>query len=73
MRRRGGEKIRTPALTSPQLRQLIAGLIGAWLDVNELSKQCRRSTRWLRRNEQARFYYHRSRNIMPRLKNDLRL
>ena len=35
-----------PALTSPQLRQLIAGLIGAWLDVNELSKQCRRSTRW---------------------------
>ncbi len=69
--RRG--KIRTPAATSPQLRQLIAGLIGAWLDVNELSKQCRRSTRWLRRNEQARFYYHRSRNIMPRLKNELRL
>jgi hypothetical protein len=52
---------------------LIAGLIGDWLDVNELTKRCRRSTRWLRRNEQARFYYHRSRNIMPRLKNDLRL
>jgi hypothetical protein len=28
--------------------------------------------RWLRRNKQARFYYHRSRNIMPRLKNELR-
>lgn len=58
---------------SPQLRPLIAGVIGTWLDVNELSKQCRRSTRWLRRNEQARFYYHRSRTIMARLKNELRL
>ena len=43
------------------------------LEVNELGKQCRRSTRWLRRNEQARFYFHRSRNIMPKLKNELRL
>ena len=33
---------------------------------------CRRSTRWLRRNEQARLYHHRSRKVMPRLKNQLR-
>jgi hypothetical protein len=67
------KKITIPALTSPQLRQLIAGLIGALLEVNEVEKLCRRSTRWLRRNEQARFYYHRSCNIMPRLKNELRM
>ena len=33
----------------------------------------RRSTRWLERNEYARFYHHRSRNILPPLKNQLRL
>ena len=31
----------------------------------------RRSTRWLERNEKARFYYHHSRNLLPRLKNQL--
>jgi hypothetical protein len=35
--------------------------------------QSRRSTRWLRRNEIARFYYHHARKIMPPLKNQLRL
>ena len=39
--RRG--KIGTPAMTSPQLRRLIAGLIGERLDINELGKRCRRA------------------------------
>ena len=53
------------ALTFPQLRQLIAGLIDAYLQTNLNVSLCRRSTRWLRRNEQARFYRYRSRNILP--------
>jgi hypothetical protein len=73
MRRRGGEKIQTPALTSPQLRQLIVGFIENLLDANQAAELCRRSTRWLRRNEEARFYHHRSRKLVPRLENELRL
>lgn len=56
----------------PQLRQLLAGLIEEHLKVNETAGLCRRSSRWLRRNEQARLYHHRSRKVMPRLKNQLR-
>src|SRR3954463_2986615 len=67
------EKIRTPALTSPQLQVLIAGLIEYHLSINHPSFLCRRSTRWLRRNEQARLYAHRSRNVLPRLKIELRM
>jgi hypothetical protein len=72
-RRRGGEKIQTPALTSPQLRQWITGLIENLLDATQPAELCRRSTRWLRRNEEARFYHHRSRKLVSRLKNELRL
>jgi len=35
---------------------LIAGLIEEHLQAHLLSSRCRRSTRWLRRNEEARFY-----------------
>jgi hypothetical protein len=55
------------------MRCLIAGAIEEYLNVNDPSVESRRSTRWLRRNELARFYYYRSRKIMPRLKNKLRL
>jgi SRSO17 transposase len=68
---RTGKK-KTPALTIPQLRQLISGLIDAHLQTNLPASLCRRSTRWLQRNEQARFYNYRSRNILPPLKNQLR-
>jgi len=71
-RRRGGEKIRTPALTSQQIRKIISGLIDNRLKANVPSSLCRRSTRWLRRCEQARLYHHRSRKVTPRLKNQLR-
>ncbi len=62
----------TPALTLPQLRQLIGGVIEVYLRTNVPEALCRRSTRWLQRNEQARFYQYRSRNILPPLKNRLR-
>ena len=52
-----GEKS-DPALMVPQLRQLLAGLIEDHLKVNETLSLCRRSTRWLRRNEQTRLYHH---------------
>jgi SRSO17 transposase len=68
--RRGKE--RTPALTLPQLRQLIGGVIDTYLQTSIPASLCRRSTRWLQRNEQARFYQYRSRNILPPLKNQLR-
>ena len=63
---------KTPALTLPQLRQLISGLIDAHLETKLPASLCRRSTRWLQRNEQARLYNYRSRNILPPLKNQLR-
>ena len=68
---RRGKKF-TPALTMPQLRQLIGGVIEVYLRTNVPEALCRRSTRWLQRNEQARFYQYRSRNILPPLKNQLR-
>src|SRR5512135_3064484 len=66
-------KIGTPALTNPRLQELIAGAIEEHLGVNHPTKSRRRSTRWLGRNETARLYHHRSRKVMPRLKNELRL
>jgi hypothetical protein len=68
---RRGKKL-TPALTFPQLRQLIAGLIDSHMKTNLTATLCRRSTRWLTRNEHARYYRYRSRNILPPLKNQLR-
>jgi SRSO17 transposase len=68
---RRGKKL-TPALTVPQLSQLIGGVIDAYLQTSRPESLCRRSTRWLRRNEQARFYQYHSRNILPPLKNHLR-
>ena len=68
---RRGKKL-TPALTLPQLSQLIGGVIDAYLQTNVPASLCRRSTRWLQRNEQARFYQYHSRNILPPLKNQLR-
>lgn len=68
--RRG--KIQTAVLTMPQLRQLIAGTIEESLQVNSPDVNCRRSSRWQKRNEMARFYHHRSRKILPALKNQLR-
>ena len=62
-----------PSLTSPQLQELIAGVIAYHLGINHPSFRCRRSTRWLRRNEEARLYAHRSRNVLPRLKIHLRM
>lgn len=55
------------------MRQLIASVIEEHLNANSPVVQSRRSTRWLQRNELARFYYHYARKRMPRLKKNLRL
>ena len=54
-------------------QELIAGLIEYHLGIHHPCFRCRRSTRWLRRNEQVRLYAHHSRNVLPPLKNRLRL
>jgi hypothetical protein len=38
-------------------------LADAWLKANLQVTLCRRSTRWLGRNEQSRYYRHHSRKI----------
>jgi SRSO17 transposase len=48
------------------------GVIESHLETNLPASLCRRTTRWLQRNEQARFYQYRSRKILPPLKNQLR-
>ena len=59
-------------LSFPQLRQLIGGLIDVHLNTNHPSLLCRRGTHWLQRNEEAKLFYYRKRNILPPLRNNLR-
>jgi len=68
--RRG--KMRTPALTVPRVRELIACRLAEVLGYHESETTSRRVTRWLRRNELARFYRYRQRNLLPPLKNQQR-
>ena len=69
--RRGKKK--TPALTMPRLRDMIASLLEEYLGCNKPEVVRRRTRRWLRRNEQARLYHHHARKVLPALKNRLRL
>jgi hypothetical protein len=55
---RRGKNTDPCALTSPQLQELIAGVVEYHFGINHPSFLCRRSTRWLRRNEQSRMYSH---------------
>ena len=54
------------------MRQLIAGIIEDHLNANVPEMICRCSTRWLERNEHARFFQYYSRKLLPPLKNELR-
>jgi hypothetical protein len=60
--RRG--KRRTPALTVPQVRVLIAGILVRALGSYRAGHQRRTVQRRLRRNEQARFYHWKRRNCL---------
>ena len=64
--------MRTPALTVPQVRELIASRLAEVLGYHEGETTSRRVTRWLQRNELARFYRYRQRNLLPPLKNQQR-
>ena len=48
---------------------MIASLLEEHLRSNSLPVIQRRNTRWMSRTEQARFYYHRARKVLPELKN----
>ena len=61
----GEEKIRTPALTVPQTRELIAVAIEEQLQANTLPHKAETAERWLVRNELARAARYKSRNLLP--------
>ena len=57
--------MRTPALTVPQVRLLIAGLLNQLLKSQSPTRSRRTMKRRLRRNEEARLYHWRQRNRLP--------
>src|SRR5262245_56311108 len=65
VRKPGGGKIQTPALTVPVLRVLLAGLINRTLKVYSPTRMLRTADRRLRRNEEARLYPWRQRKRLP--------
>ena len=66
------EKKSTPALTVPQVRQIIAmELLRIW-NQTKPSWIINHANRRLRRNELARFYHHKKRNSLPPLRSQQR-
>ena len=63
----------TPALTVPQLAAVIAVLLRRRWECDQLEHVGRTVTRWLVRNEQARFYHWRRRKRMAPNRVDQRL
>ena len=63
----------TPALTLPQVRYGLSGLLVEVFCTPGLASLCRQVSRQLLRNELARFYHHRTRKCMPprRLRRDI--
>ena len=49
----------------PQVRLLIAGILERALGCHRAEHHRRTANRWLRRNEQARFYHWKQRNRLP--------
>jgi hypothetical protein len=67
-----GEKKWTPAITVPQIRQGIAGILYEalqWGTKAHMLQECQK--RW-QRNELARFYPHKRRNVLAPLNLDKR-
>ena len=61
-RKPGGEKIQTPALTVPQVQEMIGQLLNGILKCDSRARIRRRMERRLKRNEQARLYHWKRRN-----------
>jgi SRSO17 transposase len=59
------EKNKTPALTVPQVRVMIAGLLNGMLNVHSRERIRRTMNRRLARNEEARLYHWRQRKRLP--------
>jgi len=57
--------MRTPALTVPQARVLIAGLLNRSLQCHQAARIRRNMNRRLQRNEEARLYRWRQRKRLP--------
>ena len=57
--------MRTPALTVPQLRVLLAGVLNRMLGCQRPTHIRRTTNRRLRRNEEARLYHWRQRKRLP--------
>ncbi len=59
--------MRTPALTVPQMRLLIAGVLSRRVGYHRPARIRRRMNRRLKRNEEARLYHwHRRKRLPPR-------
>ena len=59
--------MRTPALTVPQVRVMLAGLLNKLTGCQRAARIRRNMNRRLRRNEEARFYHwHRRKRLPPR-------
>ena len=71
-RRRGGEKIPTPAMTVPQARRLIASQIEHQLPSHTPAHIVANAQRRLQRNELARAARYEARNMLTPFKNQLR-
>ena len=63
----------TPALTVPQLAGVIAVPLRRRWECDQPEHICRTVTRWLVRNELARFYHWRRRKRLPPNRVDQRL
>ena len=57
--------MQTPALTVPQVRVLLAGLLNCRLDCHRPEHKRRTMNRRLRRNEEARLYHWKKRKRLP--------
>jgi DDE superfamily endonuclease len=64
-RKPGGGKKWTPALTVRQVRRAIAQVLHRVVGCDRPARVRRTMERWLRRNEEARFYHWKRRNRLP--------
>ena len=67
-----GEKKETPAITFPQVREAIALLLHSASQCDGPIRIARERTRRLQRNQLARYYHHKQRNLLAPLASERR-
>jgi SRSO17 transposase len=65
-------RTQTPALTVPQVRQMIARTLQSQWDQLHPTAIASSTTRQLQRNEESRFYHYKARNSLPPLRSEQR-